>query len=298
MSIIPPSRINRRQLLVATAGLALGSFTRDALAQSYSSCPATTAAKVKIYLASGGGGKAVDTIGSGVAVRVLAGPDANGWYLIDSGDGASSSPGWTTADNLIFSQHAKIAWDTGLFGGASDASGWLGSVRQNVVVTVAGPSTNGFTFVRFGNLAGYTYDSALVATDEALTDPNAEWWVDANRSTLTVDLMIGQQSINRFNCRMSTETGDGFYSTAPGTYWIYEKVEGLQYTTYANAYFMYWGGFDPYRFNGFHSWTMDANGYLIPGGNGNTSGCIATQPADAKVIYNFLRIGTRTVIHW
>jgi hypothetical protein len=291
--------LSRRSLLLGTAGLVSGLTVRSAAAQTYSTCQATTAAKTKLYLVSGGGdGKEVATVKGGKSVRVLAGPDANGWYLVDTGDSASATPGWTPADNLIFTQRAKIAWDTGLFGGASDASGWLGSIRHNLVVTVAGPSTNGYTWVRYGALAGFTYDSALVATDEALTDPTAEWWVDANRSTLKVRLMVGQQVVDEFNCRMSTDTGDGFYSTATGTYWIYEKVEGLQYTPYAKAYFMYWGGFDPYRYNGFHSWTMDANGYLLPGGNGNTAGCIATQPADAKVIYNFLRIGTRTEIHW
>jgi len=286
-------------MLLGTAGLAAGLAMRQVAAQTVTSCQATSAAKLKLYLTSGGGdGKAVATIAANASVRVLAGPDANGWYLVDSGESASATPGWTPADNLIFTQRAKIAWDTGIYAGASDGSGWLGWVRHNLVVTVAGPSTNGYTYIRYGNLSGFTYDSALVATDDALTDPAAEWWVDANRSTLQVTLMVGQQNVDQFNCRMSSETGNGFYSTTPGTYWIYQLVEGLQYTPYAKAYFMYWGGFDPVRFNGFHSWTMDANGYVLPGGNGNTAGCIATQPKDAKVIYNFLRIGTRTEIHW
>ena len=44
----------------------------------------------------------------------------------------------------------------------------------------------------------------------------------------------------------------------------------------AKAYFMYWVGFDSYRYNGFHSWTMDRNGYVLNGGWGNTAGCVGS----------------------
>jgi hypothetical protein len=171
-------------------------------------------------------------------------------------------------------------------------------VRHGVIVTVAGAAVEGFTYVRYGDLWGYTYDAALEPSDQPATDRYGEWWADVNRSWLRVNLMIGNTVVDSFPASMSSETGDGFYSTAPGRYWIYEKVEGLQYTTYAEAYFMYWCGFDTYRYNGFHSWTMDSNGWLIPGGSGNTSGCVATEPSQAAVIYNFLSIGSRVDIHW
>jgi len=295
---IDSPRFARRSVILASAGLVASRFGRPAAAQNYTSVPATNPGKIKLYLKSGDSGKAMATIPAGSTVRVLAGPDPAGWYLVDQGEAASSTPGWTPGDGLVFSQRALVQWDAGLFGGPSDGYAWVGSIRRFVVVTVAGPSTSGFTFVRWGDQAGYTYDTALTTTDAPLTDPNSEFWADANRATLKVNLMIGTDSVAEFDCRMSSDTGDGFYSTAPGSYHIYELVEGLQYTPYANAYIMYWGGFDPNRYNGFHSWTMDANGYVIDGGWGNTAGCIATAPADAKVIYRFLRIGMRTEIHW
>lgn len=236
----------------------------------------------------------VDRIAPSSSVRVLEGPDANGWYRVDGGAGA----GWTEGGNLTFSQTARVLWDAGLFAGATDATGWVNWLRHGIVVTIAGPVVNGFTYVRFGDLWGYIYDTALELSDQPATDRYGEWWADVNRSTLRANLMIGSTVVDSIPASMSSETGDGFYSTAPGTYWVYEKVEGLQYTTYAKAYFMYWCGFDSDRFNGFHSWTMDANGWLIPGGSGNTAGCVATEPSQAAVIYAFLGVGSRVEIHW
>jgi hypothetical protein len=294
----PARLLTRRTLLSTAAGALVLAANEPARAQQVTSCAATNPHKLHLYLTPGANGKPIETIPANSTVRVLAGPDSKNWYLVDAGVSASATPGWTSGDNLVFNQRAKILWDAGIFAGPTDTGGWVGSVRHNLVVTVAGPSTNGFTWIRCGSLAGYTYDSTLQATDAALIDPSGEWWVDANRSTLMVNLMIGTTSVDSFPSSMSSETGDGFYSTTAGEWWIYEKVEGLQFTPYANAYFMYWAGFDPNRFNGFHSWTMDANGYVLDGGWGNTGGCISTKPSDAKVIYNFVQLGTRTEIHW
>jgi hypothetical protein len=253
---------------------------------------------IKLHLESSTKGKEVDRIPGSTTVRVVAGPDANGWYLVDRGAGSSANPGWTKGENLTFTKTARVLWDAGLYSSATDAAGWVGSLRHGVVVTVAGPATHGFTYVRYGDLFGYTYDSALEISDQPATDRYGEWWADVNRSTLRANLMIGATLVDSFPASMSSETGDGFYSTAPGTYWVYQKIEGLQYTPYAKAYFMYWCGFDTYRFNGFHSWTMDRNGWVLPGGSGNTAGCVATEPTQAAVIYNFLSIGSRVEIHW
>ena len=231
-------------------------------------------------------------------MRVLAGPNVDGWYLVDTGPGSTANPGWMPGGSLAFAQRAQILWDAGLFAGSTDATGWLAALRHGVVVSVEGPPTNGFSFVRYGDLTGFTYASTLQETDKELTDRYGEWWVDVNRSSLKVDLMIGAQSVDTFPASMSTETGDGFMSTAIGRYWIYQKVEGLQYTPYAKAYFMYWCGFDSYRFNGFHSWTMDGNGYVLDGGWGNTAGCVATKPEHAAIIYRFLSMNSRVEIHW
>ena len=299
MPISHSCALSRRSLITGVSALAGSALvSRTGLAQDNGSVPATTAGKIKLYLTAQSSSKPIASIPAASVVRVLAGPDAAGWYLVDSGAGSSSHRGWTAGVGLTFSQRAQVLWDAGVFSGPSDAVGWLGSLRHNFVVTIAGPTTNGFTFVRSGNLAGYTYTSTLQTTDKELTDPAGEWWADANRSTLQVNLMVGTSSVDTFPCSMSTETGDGFMSTTAGTWWIYEKVEGLQFTPYADAYFMYWCGFDPGRFNGFHSWTMDGNGYVLNGGWGNTAGCISTEPDHAATIYRFLSLNSRLVIHW
>lgn len=231
-------------------------------------------------------------------ILVVEGPTADGWYRIKADVKDTAVAGWTHSDGLVFTQSAVLLWDAGVFAGATDSTGWLASIRRGVVVTITAPPTYGYSYIRFGALSGFVWASALQLTDQPTTDPLGEWWVDVNRSTLLVNLMIGTTIVDSFPSAMSTETGDGFYSTAPGTYWIYEKVEGLQYTPYAKAYFMYWCGFDSYRYNGFHSWTMDQYGNLLNGGWGNTAGCVSTEPPNAALIYNFLGLNSRVEIHW
>jgi hypothetical protein len=238
------------------------------------------------------------TASANAPVRVIEGPTPDGWYRIKADTKQGSQRGWAHEAGLVFTQTAVVLWDTGVFAGPTDAIGWLATIRHGIVVTITSPGANGFAFIRFGNLAGYVPATALQFSDQPVTDPFGEWWADVNRATLTVSLMIGTTVVDTFAAAMSTETGEGFYSTAPGRYWIYEKVAGLQYTPYAKAYFMYWCGFDPNRYNGFHSWTMDGNGYVLNGGWGNTAGCVATEPKNAAVIYNFLSLNSRVDIHW
>ncbi len=301
MHIPPAHALSRRSLLVGSAAMLVASLVDTPSVYADLGAVSATSpadAAIDLHLEASRKSKVIGSVNPGSSVRVLAGPSSDGWYLVDTGPGSSANPGWTPGSTLTFSQRAVILWDAGVFSTATDATGWIGSLRHGIVVTVAGPSTNGFSYVRFGELAGFTYTSALQETDLPLTDQYGEWWVDVNRSTLKVNLMIGTSVVDSFPASMSTETGDGFYSTAVGRYWIYEKVEGLQYTPYAKAYFMYWCGFDSYRFNGFHSWTMDGNGYVLNGGWGNTAGCVATEPKHAAIIYKFLSINSRVEIHW
>ena len=292
---------SRRTLLTGAGAFIVSAANRtQARAAGIAKVTAVSPAnhRIQLFADASAGSEALHRIDAGTALLVTIGPDANGWYKVDATGGAGLTAGWTHGDNLTFTQTARVLWDAGVFFGPTDSTGWVGSVRHGIVLTVAGPPVNGFAFVRFGDLWGYTYDSALEPSDQPATDRYGEWWADVNRSTQRANLMIGSTVVNSFSASMSSETGDGFYSTAPGTYWVYEKVEGLQYTTYAKAYFTHWCGFDTYRFNGFHSWTMDQNGWLLPGGSGNTAGCVATEPRNASVIYNFLTIGARVEIHW
>lgn len=141
-------------------------------------------------------------------------------------------------------------------------------------------------------------DRPAIAAIEVLAAPVGEWWVDVNRSTNQVHLMVGSTVVATYAASMSGDTDNGFYATATGTYFVSSKVAGLTYTPYARAYIMYWIGFDSTRDNGFHGWTMDRFGNVMPGGSGSTWGCVATNPADASAIYSFTSLGTRVEIHW
>jgi hypothetical protein len=287
---------SRRTLLAGAFVAAAGG--RPKLARASESVLATTLSRIKVRIKPHPKSDATGVIDSGRMVWVLAGPTPDGWYQVQTADGLSEALGWTGGDGLQFAQNAVLMWDVAVFAGAGEASGRLGWLRHGIVVPVLGPSTDGYTFVKYGALRGYVASAALKVTDQPTTDPLGEWWADVNRSTSTVSLLIGSTVVDTFPASMSAQTGSGFYSTAPGRYWIYEKVAGLQYTPYAKAYIMYWCGFDPYRFNGFHSWTLDANGYVINGGWGTTAGCVATEPVNAAVIYNFLGMNCRVEIHW
>ena len=173
---------------------------------------------------------------------------------------------------------------------AADAggTGWATSVDLPVVVD---DGTLNLTFTA-------TEGRAAVAAIEVLRTPRGERWVDIDRTTREVRLMIGETVIETIPAQMSPDGENGFYSTATGTYYIWDKDVGLNWSPYAEAYIAYWAGFDPVRDNGFHSWTMDANGRVEPGGNGPTLGCVATTPEDAAKIWSFVDYGTRVEIHW
>jgi hypothetical protein len=204
---------------------------------------------------------------------------------------------------LVFDHFALVDVTAKLRAKPSDESPTIEELYEGTILTIVGPKVGAFVSVKYGEDRGFTEADVLEpsvgpATIPPPPPPTGEWWVDVNRSTWTVTLMIGVTPIAFYSASLSRDQGNGFYATAVGTYYIYEKIEGLQYTTYAKAYFMYWAGFDPYRFNGFHSWTMDSAGYLRDGGWGPTKGCVSTAPADALAIYNFVSIGTRVEIHW
>ena len=92
-------------------------------------------------------------------------------------------------------------------------------------------------------------------------------------------------------------TDGGFYSTASGTYYVYWKEAGLTYTPYANAFITNWIGFDASRDNGFHSYTKDANGNILPNGGGKTGGCVALAPGEIDAVFNFASVGMRVEVH-
>jgi hypothetical protein len=201
----------------------------------------------------------------------------------------------------------------------ADANTKAGVLDQMVygdrVDILYGPFNNGWYQVRFNGTDGYAFGSYLDLdgqgrgwsggekavggdTSSAVTS-GPEHWIDVNRSSGDVSLMIGDEVQASYGASFGYDTSaSGFYATAVGTYYVTSMNAALTYTPWANAYIEYWVGFDDSRSNGFHSWTMDANGDVIPGGDGPTGGCIATAPGVAAEIYNFASPGMRVEIHF
>ncbi len=128
---------------------------------------------------------------------------------------------------------------------------------------------------------------------------SSEHWIDVNRSSGLVRLMMGEESIAAFWGSLGwDETDDGFYATAIGSYTVYAFDESLHYTDYAGNYISHWVGFDPVRFNGFHSYTKDKRGNVVPNGAGRTGGCVALAPGDIEQLYDFAQMGMRVEVHW
>jgi L,D-transpeptidase catalytic domain/Bacterial SH3 domain len=285
-------------VLACTAVLA-GNSPREARAANGFPVYATiaTTGAVKLHSKPGQHRAVVTTLAPGTEVKVLDGPSGSGWYKVDAVDLKAKS-GWVRSDELHFDRYVRAASDLNLFDGPGHGNARVAHVRHGIVMRVIGPGKGDYLLVRYGDATGYVFVPTVTASRGPATDPHGERWVDVDRSTHEVQLMIGSTVVDTFDASLGRDRGDGFFATASGTYSIYSKVAGLSYTPYANAYIEYWAGFDPNRDNGFHAWTMDANGYVIPGGDGPTGGCVATNPQDAAVIFDFVDIGTRVEIHW
>jgi hypothetical protein len=244
------------------------------------------------------GERVVARLAPGTRVTLLAGPDGGGWYAVQPANDPDGPAGWLPARRLRFDTFARAVTNLRLRAGPGKQSDAIGRVRRGMVLTVVGPLSGVDVLVRLGGDAGYVDARKLAPAKGPATDPNGERWVDVDRGDRIVRLMIGETAVETFRVSVSRDQGEGFYATAVGSYRIYEKVAELQWTPYAQAYFTYWAGFDPTRFNGFHSWTMDAAGRVLPGGDGPTSGCVSLAPEDARTVFAFVRIGTRVEVHW
>lgn len=130
------------------------------------------------------------------------------------------------------------------------------------------------------------------------TRSSGERWMDVNRSTGQVTLYAGNAAQHIFWGSLSRDSSNGFYATASGTYYVYTKHLPLTYTPYADNYITHWVGFDDYRANGFHSYTKDSGGNVIPNGAGYTAGCVALPPGEIETLYDFAFVGMRVEVHW
>lgn len=192
---------------------------------------------------------------------------AGEWVLV-IGDDVN---GWTPIDN-----NGDVAWIS------SKYISWDGTFQY----ASGNPVASG----------GGSSDSASESSRSTASE--GEHWIDVNGATGEVNLMVGNQSIATYWGSVGYDTSsDGFYSTASGTFYVYAMYEPLGYTAWADAYITNWVGFDPSRSNGFHSYSKDANGNVLPNGAGKTGGCVALPAGAIQEVYNFAFMGMRVEVH-
>lgn len=291
-SAVPSARFARRLLVVfALLGAIVGptahpvgaaqTATVDADALNVRADPGTWAA-------------IVGQTALGQPVSVLAGPTPDGWYQIAGGGVA----GWVHGWYLSFGGALGWAAPTDAIWAVDPNAAALappGQTPGQAPAGVGGPTDAGWSSAAVpepGGLAGGPWQ-------ETWQPQPVERWVDINRTTQTVSLYEGGQAIGGFWGAMGIDRSDaGFFATANGTYWVYEKYADLSWTDYGQAWVRNWIGFDPNRLNGFHSYSMDWAGQILPDGAGPTGGCVALHPDAAARLFAFVQLGTRVEVHW
>ena len=159
-------------------------------------------------------------------------------------------------------------------------------------------STDGWIWAEYLSIGGSTASSG--SQDSAPTaNYSEEHWIDVNRTSGLVRLMIGDGVAGAFWGSLGFDSSDyGFYATALGTYYIYGFKHWLHYTAWADAWITDWVAFDPERYNGFHSYSKDEYGNILPNGGGRTGGCVALGPGDIDQLYDFAQMDMRVEVHW
>jgi hypothetical protein len=180
----------------------------------------------------------------------------------------------------------------------------VGQVWQGErLALLAGPTPDDWYHVQSGDRIGWAFGGllALDGAGDTLSQGIAggvERWVDVDRTTQTVTLYEGDFAVATYWAAMGSDpSDDGFFATAVGTYSVYEKVGGLSWTDWGGTWVGAWVGFDPARLNGFHTYSLDTAGQVIPGGDGPTGGCVALAPAAAEQLFAFVSVGTRIEVH-
>ena len=302
-----PLGASRRLLLLVALLVGLASLSTPAVGRA--ALDAYVATDV-LYLRAepGTDGAVLAEMYDGEYVAVIDGPTEYGWYYVDY----AGTNGWAHRKYLSIGGSGGGA--PGPAVGASTGTAWVGTDALNVraapgqdaevldvrsqgaELTLAGEIQAGFYPIYAGGGIGWVW--AEYVTWEAV-DAGPERWLDIDRSSSTVRMMVGEDPIATYAASLGYDTSDdGFNATALGSYRVYERIAGLTWSPFAKAYIKWWVGFDPSRLNGFHGYTMNENGKQIKGGDGLTAGCVATSPPEAKEIYRFATIGMRVEVHW
>lgn len=193
-------------------------------------------------------------------------------------------------------------------GGNVLAQMWQGEY----IAVLDGPTSDGWYQVDYQGTVGWAFGGYLsiggaaawasdlsVGGEYSASGSGGERWIDFDRGSQTVTLYEGDTAVSSFWGSVGWDgSSDGFFSTAVGTYYVYSKYAPIAWTDWGQTYIEYWVGFDSDRSNGFHSYSVDANGNVLPNGAGATGGCIATSLDAAAVIFDFASIGTRVEVHW
>lgn len=261
----------------------------------------------------------IGTMYAGERVDIFWGPESGlyqvryygtvGWvwaeFLSPDGGGPTGGGGEQGGATAPLPSSGSAAWvNTGSLNVRADASNSAAvwdSFDNGTQVDVVGDGVNGFVPI------SYYGSTAWVAVDflswegpgkAPAAAPRAEHWIDVNRTTGLVTLFKGDTAVAQYWGSMGYDRSDGgFNSTATGSYRVYRVHQPLHYTEYADAYITDWVGFDSERFNGFHSWTRDANGNVLPNGAGLTAGCVGLEPSAARAVYDFSYVGMRVEVH-
>lgn len=252
----------------------------------------------------------LDKMWQGESVDVVDGPTDDGWYQV----WYNGQVGWAYGGYLSINDASGGGDGSTGVGGTGGSSAWVATDRLNMrsdasldadvldllvegeEITVTGGEINGFVPVWAHGVSAWVWSGYLAWDGPAESGP--EHWIDVDRSSGTVTLYVGDEAISTYSASLGYDTSDyGFYSTAIGTYYVYSKWAPLSWTSWGQTYISYWVGFDPERDNGFHSYSMDGNGDVLPRGDGPTGGCVATAPWAAAEIFDFAEIGTRVEVH-
>lgn len=255
----------------------------------------------------------IDKMWQDEPVTVLDGPTEDGWYLIDyyGTDGwafggylwVDGGPGWASEEAVggggdYYDSYAWVAADRlRVRASASDSAAVLDIIPYGDDVYVDGYAQGGFVPVWSNGIQGWVAEEWLTFSEPAAA--SAEHWIDVDRGSSTVTLYVGDEAVASYWASMGyDDSSDGFYSTAIGTWEVSGMNRGLAYTKWAKAYIKYWVMFDSSRRNGFHSYSMDSDGNVLPNGDGATGGCVALAPGAAAEVYDFAYEGMRVEVHW
>ena len=256
----------------------------------------------------------IDKMWQGEPVDILDGPTEDGWYQVSYyGEVGWAYGGYLSIDGENGWYEEPSSGGSGGVGGYG-VSAWVNTDRLNMrswasldasvldllfqgeEVTVTGYEENGFVPISAHGFDAWVWSEYLTWDGPVQSGP--ERWIDVDRSSQTVTLYEGDVAIASYWAALGYDKStDGFYSTAIGTYYVYGKHAPIAWTEWGKAYIKWWVAFDPYRDNGFHSYSLDKNGNVLPNGDGATGGCVATSLGAAEVIYNFATIGMRVEVH-